>query len=87
MLHKCVRGYIFTFSYQVDNVKEKLCLAQKTNSGLQSQLSQKTNELAAKCEELNNLKKSKRFAEDGLNSTQCQIKEKQATVTSLNERV
>ena len=42
---------------------------------------------ASKCEELNDLKKGKRFVEDGLSSSQCELKEKQGTLTSLNERV
>ena len=74
-------------TYQLENVKERLSLAHKTNAGLQSQLAQKTDTLSAHSEELRELKKGKRFVEDGLSSTQEQMKEKQTTLMSLNERV
>ncbi len=43
--------------------------------------------LAVKSDELKQLKKGKRFVEDGLNSSQDQMKEKKATLLSQNERV
>ena len=43
--------------------------------------------IASKSDELKELKKGKRFVEDGLNSSKDEMKEKRATLASLNERV
>lgn len=71
----------------MENIKERLSLAQRSNSGLQSQLVQKTEMLTAKSEELYELKKGKRFAEDGLSSSHEELREKKTALASLNDRV
>ena len=68
-------------------INGQLTASNRTNMSLQSQLAQKTDLLSSHCEEVRELKKGRRFIEDGLSSAQEQTREKQATLLSMQERV
>lgn len=74
-------------SFQIESLKTKSSLAEKTIAALQTQLAQKSETLAMKSEELRELKKGRRCVEDDLSCSIEGMKEKQATVASLNDRV
>ena len=68
-------------------INGQLTASNRTNMSLQSQLAQKTDLLSSHCEAVRELKKGRRFIEDGLSSAQEQTREKQATLLSMQERV
>ena len=70
-----------------EELQSHLKSATRQTAALQSQLSQKTALLSTHCEELQQVRKEQREIADNLVTTREEKKEKQTTISSLQDRV